>query len=394
MDIAAALLAAALVTPPERFAMLPFADAVPFLGALSMLSTEQLCWMALSMFLAWLGGGGASGPSPPHPWPELTTDPAEYSDAGLGALPAGAENGDLYLDAMKRSLTNVIYEDVPGWTYGADKTPRLAEAFDLRRRVAGEDAPTKAMTMVGVRRLENLQKLVGAIVADGVQGDIIETGVGRGGACIFLAAVLRSHGQLGNRRVFVADTFVGPQPPPGRIALLLLFPIMQLLGYIPLKSFQMSLFRLASKVNKSFPDAERIRDDAVRIVIFIFRNIGRFGPAYGTSLPAVKSNFARYGLLHPDAVIFLEGFFSDTIPKRKDLKQLSLIRADGDTYESTMQALLPLYDKLSVGGYVVIDDYNSFDDCKEAVTEFRADRKITSPLIPIDGLAVYWKKTE
>ena len=36
-----------------------------------------------------------------------------------------------------------------------------------------------------------------------------------------------------------------------------------------------------------------------------------------------------------------------------------------------MDALEALYPKLSVGGYVIIDDYGNIAQCKEAVTDFR-----------------------
>jgi O-methyltransferase len=107
------------------------------------------------------------------------------------------------------------------------------------------------------------------------------------------------------------------------------------------------------------------------------------------SLEQVQENFQRYGLLS-DRIQFLKGWFSDTLPKAP-IKQIALLRLDGDLYESTRDALEPLYPKVSKGGFVIVDDYNSWDGCKKAVTEYREQHGITAPLIPIDNAAVYWR---
>ena len=61
---------------------------------------------------------------------------------------------------------------------------------------------------------------------------------------------------------------------------------------------------------------------------------------------------------------------------------LAVARLDGDMYESTIQALTSLYPKLSIGGYLIIDDYGHWAGQKQAVDEFFVDRPIL--LIPVD----------
>lgn len=63
--------------------------------------------------------------------------------------------------------------------------------------------------------------------------------------------------------------------------------------------------------------------------------------------------------------------------------------------ESTRDALINLYDKLSVGGYVIIDDYgeNSWTYCRQAVDEFRQQRGIADPLIRVDKPCSFWRKS-
>ena len=62
-------------------------------------------------------------------------------------------------------------------------------------------------------------------------------------------------------------------------------------------------------------------------------------------------------------------------------------------YQSTIEALNALYDKLSVGGYCIIDDYNwQRCGCKQAVDDYILEKKLDLKLIPIDNIGVYWKK--
>jgi O-methyltransferase len=108
------------------------------------------------------------------------------------------------------------------------------------------------------------------------------------------------------------------------------------------------------------------------------------------SLDEVKSNFSRYGLLD-ERVHFLKGWFKDALPNAP-IERLALLRLDGDMYSSTMDSLQSLYPRLSTGGYVIIDDYDGIDACRKAVDDFRAEKRIETPITQIDRLGVYWKK--
>ena len=108
------------------------------------------------------------------------------------------------------------------------------------------------------------------------------------------------------------------------------------------------------------------------------------------SLEQVKLNFTRFGLLD-DQVRFMKGWFKDTLPTLTD-QRFSLIRLDGDMYESTTDSLRNLYPRLSPGGYIVIDDYGGVPSCREAVQDFRDINQITEPIQEIDWTGVYWQK--
>ena len=108
------------------------------------------------------------------------------------------------------------------------------------------------------------------------------------------------------------------------------------------------------------------------------------------TLERVKSNFERYGLLD-DQVAFLKGWFSETLPSAP-CGRLAVLRLDGDMYGSTMDALVNLYPKLSIGGFVIVDDYQ-IDACRKAITDFRRDQNIDESLEPIDENAVFWRRS-
>jgi O-methyltransferase len=89
--------------------------------------------------------------------------------------------------------------------------------------------------------------------------------------------------------------------------------------------------------------------------------------------------------------VFLQGWFKDTLPAL-DADRFAVIRLDGDMYESTMDSLTHLYHRLVPGGFAIIDDY-ALAGCRQAVTDFRAAHAITEPLIDIDGIGSYWRRS-
>jgi O-methyltransferase len=110
------------------------------------------------------------------------------------------------------------------------------------------------------------------------------------------------------------------------------------------------------------------------------------------SLEQVKENFEGYNLLTPQ-VKFVKGFFSDSLPKlAPEIDALAILRLDGDMYESTLVALENLYPKLSVGGYVIVDDYG-LPNCRRALADYRERNSITDEYIAIDNSSVYWIKS-
>jgi hypothetical protein len=280
------------------------------------------------------------------------------------ATDAAAAMRRRYLDLLKKALVNLIYPEHELRLYHLEHNPlsgdRVADER-LLRDLPYLDAQTfdeivackrdgknfrrlvtrYAHTMVGLRRLENLEWCASELFATGVEGDFLEAGVCQGGASIFLRALQVAYGEP-HRRTWVADSFEGLPAP------------------------------------ESEPDAG---------MHFTEEKL----PWLAASLDAVRDNFRRYDLLG-DQVRFIPGWFSETLPTAP-VERLALLRVDADLYASTLDVLTALYDKVVPGGFVIVDDYHAFQACRRAVDSFRSARGIHAPLRRVDWTAVYWQKT-
>lgn len=238
-----------------------------------------------------------------------------------------------YLELLEACLTGEVNQDPPldPWHAEVDGVVFRPGTFDLGTRRLGRDWPATAPTMIGSYRLRQLRAAVETVVVEDVPGDLIECGVWRGGACIMMAAVLRE--LCASRRVFAADSFAGLPAPT--------MPLDKEHGFPPLK----------------------------------------------VGLTEVVSNFVRYGLA--DRVVFVPGWFKDTLPSVPG--PFAVLRVDADLYESTTSAL-QLYDRLSPGGFCIVDDYGVLESCRAAVDDYREAQKIREPIFTIDGTGVYWRK--
>jgi len=241
-----------------------------------------------------------------------------------------------YLDLMELCLTGLLYED------NLDRIVALPNGTQLTLREArteGMDRPGVGQTMIGLKRMANLRFCVEDVLKRNVPGDLVETGVWKGCATIFMRAILAAY-NVTDRRVWLADSFEGLPPIDG----------------------------------EHFPADKEFR----------LRQLSDFC----VDLDTVIANFKRYNLLD-EQVQFLKGWFRDTLPTAP-IDRIAVLRLDGDMYESTMDALGNLYDKVSPGGYVLVDDYGALPTCRQAVDDFRAAHAVQDEIRPVDTTGVYW----
>jgi O-methyltransferase len=270
---------------------------------------------------------------------------------------------ELYLDLLKKTISFTLWPEPPvpidNFIGAKPFLIKLTLSFISRifkfggfqivkpiahtniQREEGRVTTRLADSMIGLKRLDNIQYCVETIIKEGIEGDLIETGVWRGGACILMRAILAVHG-ITNRKVFLADSFEGLPIPDDKK-----YP--------------------ADKGNRHYTE--------------------KF---FAVSQKEVELNFNKYGLLD-DQVVFLKGWFKDTLPSAP-IDKLAVLRLDGDLYASTIEALTHLYPKLSIGGFCIIDDYGALTSCKKAVDDFRQANGIGPDMKVVDWTGRYWRK--
>lgn len=243
----------------------------------------------------------------------------------------------LYLWTLKNSLTGVLLETP---YYNPSEKVVLSEwqPYDENMRYEGLDWPAFGLTMTGVRRLDNLHSLITHLHNSNVPGNLIECGVWRGGASIFMRGVLKAYNIM-DRTVHLVDSFDG----------------------LPVAS--------TSEDHNGWQ-----RMDYLKV-----------------PRDKVEASFRRYNLLD-DQVQFHTGYFRNSLPNfRKEYggQRIALLRMDGDMYESTMDILFNLFDFLSPGACIVVDDW-SISVCQKAMKEFFGMHKINPNIVHIDSISVYF----
>ncbi|MDP2962547.1 MAG: TylF/MycF/NovP-related O-methyltransferase [Sulfurimicrobium sp.] len=239
----------------------------------------------------------------------------------LGVFQRNGVTTNLYLELLKNVLT--------------DQINHPSEA-----RLEGTDWPENGFTMIGLKRLENIQKCATEVLKQNIEGDFLEAGVWKGGASIFMRAILKSL-EIHDKSVWLADSFQGLPPP-----------------------------------NPAYPAD---KDDTH----YQFEDLA-------VSLEQVKRNFQAFDLLDGQ-VKFIEGWFHESL-YTAPVDRISLLRLDGDMYESTYVSLDALYHKVSAGGFVIIDDYGYIESCRRAVHDFLDKNALQPNIQKIDWTGVYWRK--
>jgi O-methyltransferase len=210
---------------------------------------------------------------------------------------------DQYIDLLKRCLVGYLYPESsyieirPHRDMGTMKGFFLrglnrrgykvfkVRPFDATAREHGKDWPSIGYSMIGLKRLTNLQMCVETVLDESVPGDLIETGVWRGGACILMRAILMARG-VEDRKVFLADSFEGLPAPT-------------------------------------------LKEDT---------GYDLSGNSYlAVSIEEVKAAYERFGLLD-DQVKFLKGWFKNTLPIPRLINWLSYEWTE--TYMSPQRILL------------------------------------------------------
>lgn len=204
--------------------------------------------------------------------------------------------------------------------------------------------------------LLNTYNLSQELIASDIEGDFVECGVAAGAQIIAMQSAIQESGS--NKEIFAYDSFEGI-PMAGEF-----------------DTEQAGIGEI--KHNKFAPIKERLVSSGVTV----------------HSMQNVKNNFENAGLPISN-VHFVKGWFQDSLPIHgKYIRHISLLRLDGDLYESTLVCLEHLYSKVVDGGVVIIDDY-ALEGCKVAVKHFFGSIGQELPeMFPVEGGGgvVYFRK--
>jgi O-methyltransferase len=237
------------------------------------------------------------------------------------------------INGSKKNIASLFFPGVPQFSTDEDIKNALGHW------------PEHGITMIGLTGLNNIEEIMNIILKENIKGDILEAGVWRGGASIFIKKILQSFNET-NKKLYVCDSFEGLPKP----------------------------------------QSDRYQNDIEAGDTHYLKN-----SYLGVSLETVQSNFKEYNALD-DNVIFLKGWFNNTLNDSR-IKELSLLRMDGDMYSSTMDILNNLYEKVVPGGFIIIDDYG-LGCCKLAIHEFFNSRgiDIQNKITMINHAIAYFRK--
>lgn len=272
-------------------------------------------------------------------------DQPKRKNAGEGSeYNAHPSINDLYLSTLRDTLTGTALQSPeiqPGIGSGL-----VAKPFNDKNRNQGSVWCESCYTMAGNARLSSAQNVLEQAMRDNVPGDFVETGIWRGGTSIFARAVQRVHGQGDLRRVYACDSFSG----------------------LP---------------------ASTTKEDGDNWSKMTFLSV---------SLDQVRNNFERFQMLDNN-VLFVKGFFSQSLPVLRthfqdEGRHISVLRGDGDMFESYYDILFNLYEFVPVGGYFICDDCPGIKEAENAVQQFRRHHKITEEILSVRGSAsgTFWRK--
>ena len=201
-----------------------------------------------------------------------------------------------------------------------------------RRNIAHEKAKlvheSMPHSLVGWQGLEATYDAVIRVHQQAIEGDLVECGVAEGGSALLMARV--TNHQKDPRKLWLFDSYEGLPEPTS------------------------SDFESGKTGSHSRPLPK--------------------GSCLGTIEQVSQLLFETYPLPR-NRVELVKGWFEDTLHETKDrIDGISVLRLDGDWYESTLTCFQELYDLVTPGGVVILDDFYSCFGCKKATIEFLETR--------------------
>lgn len=245
---------------------------------------------------------------------------------------------------IKRSIRDSqLYKKIRFW-----KSISIRDFFNLEKLWLFKKV--YPYTMSSYQRLSNVYELSKKIEKEKTEGAFVECGVWKGGCSAIMGFVAdKANSQ---RKIWLFDSFEGlPEPTK--------------------KDGSIAINYAGNKAEGKLKTINKC--------------VGQ--------LDDVKEVFFQLLNLNPENVVIKKGWFQNTLPEaKKKIGKISILRLDGDWYESTKCCLDNLYDNVIVGGYIIVDDYGHWEGAKKAIDEFFVNHHINPDLKKIDYTGVYFKK--
>ena len=196
-------------------------------------------------------------------------------------------------------------------------------------------------TMTGLPKLVPLIEAVRYVVRQQIPGHVVECGVWRGGSMQAMALTLLEQEDT-SRELHLFDTFEG-MPPPSE---------------------------------------EDTSTGSGRSAAEMLATTGKDSRVWAVaSLEDVRQGMQETG--YPEELIhYHPGLVEETTPGEAP-ESIALLRLDTDWYSSTKHELEHLYDRLSPGGVLVLDDYGDWDGARKATEEWLAATREPLFLVPM-----------
>ena len=230
-----------------------------------------------------------------------------------------------------------------------DRNVTVTEDQELFVKKLIDKVKNQQLTMVSKERLDNVALSAWTVIKETIPGDFVETGVWRGGCSMISKAVALISNQTQCHANWLFDSFQG------------------------LPSMTENDLGIEPKMSRKMDPP---------------------GSYNNVNLDHVVHNFRT--MLNDDlnATYFVKGWFNSTVSTSL-VNKISILRLDGDLYSSTMEVLDAFYPRVVSRGFVIIDDYGHWPQCKRAIHDYfdgKLKMDISKLLIKIDYTGVYFRK--
>lgn len=250
-----------------------------------------------------------------------------------------------------------------GYEIGRKPSCKIDYGYDFEREAREAIAVVQKNTMVSYEPLVTLFQQVRHCEINRIPGDYVECGVWKGGASGLMALANQKYGPK-RRHIHMFDIFDDICEPDPAVD----------------GDFAMNqMAELAGVKRESFKGK-------LRPVKGVYNSHGGYGTV--ETVKCLMEDKIGYDkrFLH-----YYKGWFQETIPNVvRDIREIAILRLDGDLYASTKICLDFLYSRVVSGGFVIIDDYGTYEGCRKAVDEFMDKHGIGSFLNYVNQDCRYW----